>query len=142
MTSAKHWISVSTSLAITKEAVNPSFIHDTLKIDYSLAGHGCHINSGTNWWAYTYDGSAAPTLDEQISLLVGQVRPRLERLAVLLQAGHHVQVAIAGSVETGSQLFIPPPSIEQLTSLNLPVSFTTLTSTGLPEEDPLGWLDD
>lgn len=140
MIPANYWSSVNTSLAITKEGLDPEFVSKTLGFPEPTS-NGAVINSGPNWWAYTYDESFTGGLEEQVHSLTSQIAPRLDRVAILSKTSHAVQVAIAGTVETGSRLFVSPIALGQLASLGVPISFTSLTAQGMPDEDPLSWLD-
>jgi hypothetical protein len=134
------WDSVNTSLAVTKDSVDAAFVREVLGFNELPEGCEAVIYSGRNWWAYTYDEGAVGGLEEQVFSLVNKIKSHLDGLDALLKAGYLVQVAIAGSVETGSKLFVSPRVLGQLASLNIPISFTTLTTSGVQEEDPLGWL--
>lgn len=135
------WGSLNISLAVTKEAVDALFVREVLGFDELPKGGEVVVNSGLDWWAYTYGEWFSGGLEERVISLVNEIKPRLDRLDILLEAGYSIQVAVAGSVETGSQLFVSPWVLGQLASLNIPISFTTLTTPSAQEEDPLGWLD-
>ncbi|MFJ5221834.1 hypothetical protein [Streptomyces sp. NPDC088400] len=135
------WDSVNTSLAVTKNSLDAPFVCEVLGFSKLPKGGRGVVNSGSDWWAYTYVDGFTGSLEEQLISLVNEIKPLLDRLDILLKAGYSIQVAIAGSVETGSQLFVSPRALGQLASLGIPISFTTLTASGVQEEDPLGWLD-
>ncbi|MFE4373917.1 hypothetical protein ACFRMN_37940 [Streptomyces sp. NPDC056835] len=142
MHSTRSWESVNVSLAITKMDISADFVNNALGFDDDQSAHGARIYSGPHWWAYTYTEESAGDLEAMAISLTQRIRPRLDRVDALLRSGHSAQVAIAGTVETGDQLFISPTALEQLASLALPVSFTSLTLSGTQEEDPLSWLEE
>ncbi|MFE3597814.1 hypothetical protein [Streptomyces sp. NPDC059142] len=133
------WESVNISLVVMKEPLDAQMVCGVLRVDAASPGAGVFINSGSNWWAYTYSEEFSDGLESKVAALVDQFKPRLGALESLLGTGHVAQVAIAGSVRTGSQLLLSPGVTGRLASLMMPVSVTSLTDA--PEEDPLGWLD-
>lgn len=136
------WKSLNTSLAITRDKLDASAIDQALGLS-RLPGvqSGASVHSGPGWWAFTFDARCSPDLDDQVSALVSQITPHLDQLKDLIDAGHFIQVAIAGTVEVGDQLVLSPQSAGRLATLGLPVSFTTLTQENRPSDDPLSWLD-
>ncbi|MFE2747889.1 hypothetical protein ACFXKX_26740 [Streptomyces scopuliridis] len=142
MNSPGSWESVNVSLAITKVDISADFVTNALGLDDDQPDHGARIYSGPHWWAYTYTEESIGGLEAMAISLAQRIRPRRDKVDTLLQTGHSVQVAIAGTVETGDQLFISTTALEHLASLALPVSFTSLTPSGTHEEDPLSWLEE
>ncbi|MFI1867598.1 hypothetical protein [Streptomyces jumonjinensis] len=143
MNSPEYWTDVYTSLAITNVNMDIDFVNESLGLSGALSdAPGPFITTGPGWWAFTFDEQLAQDLDGQISALVSQVTPCLNGVQRLRQAGYSVQVAIAGTVETNAALYVSPEAANLLATLGLPVSFTTLTALGRPQEDPMAWLDD
>ncbi len=135
------WTSLNTSLAVTKQGLDPKFVSEALKGGAQGADlEEAFIHSGVNWWSYTLDESFAESLDSQIGSLVARISPRLTAVKKIRDAGYSVQVAIAGFVEPRQVLPVSSAAVAKLASLGLPVSFTTLKASG-PSEDPLAWLD-
>ncbi|NUK05790.1 DUF4279 domain-containing protein [Streptomyces lunaelactis] len=142
MNAANPWAGINTSLAVTKVEMDSDFVNETLGFKkLALVESGPIISSGSNWWAYTFDERVSRDLDEQVASLVSQITPRLDGVKKLQDAGYAVQVAIAGTVDTGDQLCVSPRIIGMLATLGIATSFTTLTTSGTREEDPLSWLD-
>ncbi|MEV7870219.1 hypothetical protein AB0P17_29930 [Streptomyces sp. NPDC088124] len=133
------WGSVNVSLAVMKKSIDVSAVCDFLGVDVVPSERGVVVTSGPDWWAYTYGENFSDDLESKVIAMVAQFKPRLSGVESLLEAGHAVQVAITGSVRTGSQLILSSWVIGRLASLAIPVSVTTLTDT--QEEDPLSWLD-
>ncbi|MFC9649220.1 MULTISPECIES: hypothetical protein [unclassified Streptomyces] len=142
MNAAGSWESVNVSLAITKKDVSVDFVNSTLGLDDDRSDRGARIYSGPHWWAYTYAEESTGDLEAMAISLAHDIRPLRDKVDTLLRTGHSVQVAIAGTVETGDQLLLSPTALEHLASLALPVSFTSLTPSGAQEEDPLSWLEE
>ncbi|MFJ2557706.1 MULTISPECIES: hypothetical protein [unclassified Streptomyces] len=134
------WESVNISLIVAKEPLDTQVVCDVLGIESVPSRAGVLTSSGSNWWTYTYGEEFSDDLESKVVALVDQFQPRLAGVGNLLETGHAVQLAIEGSVGTGSQLFLSPWVIGKLASLAVPISVTSLTDA--PEEDPLSWLDD
>ncbi|MFJ2214935.1 hypothetical protein ACIQVO_22825 [Streptomyces sp. NPDC101062] len=134
------WGSVNVSLAVMKDPIDAPVVCGFLGVDAVPSEPGVLVTSGQNWWAYTYGEDFGDGLESKVVALVDRFKPRLGGVGNLLETGHAVQVAIAGSVSTGSQLFLSPRVIGRLASLAMPISVTSLMDA--QEEDPLGWLDD
>ncbi|MFC9427806.1 hypothetical protein [Streptomyces sp. NPDC056987] len=133
------WESVNISLAVMKEPVDAPIVCGFLSIDAVPSERGVLISSGPNWWAYTYGEGFSDDLDSKVVALVDRFKPCLGGVENLRETGHTVQVAIAGTVRTGSQLSLSPRVIGRLASLDIPITVTSLTDA--QEEDPLSWLD-
>ncbi|MER7046047.1 hypothetical protein [Streptomyces jumonjinensis] len=143
MNSPEYWTDVYTSLAITNADMDIDFVNDSLGLSgVPSDAPGPFVTTGPGWWAFTFDEQLAQDLDGQIAALVSQVAPRLDGVQRLREAGYAIQVAIAGTVESRAALYMTPEAASLLATLGLPVSFTTLTALGRPQEDPMAWLDD
>ncbi|MEU9980529.1 hypothetical protein [Streptomyces sp. NPDC050856] len=137
----KTWRSVNISLAVTKRDIDAASVSETLGLGGTPSGDGGVVHSGPYWWSYTYEERPGGDHGVLVAALVEQVRARLDRVEALRMAGHAVEVAVAGTVETNAEFRLAPRDIGALASLGLPVSCTSLTIAQEPEEDPLDWLD-
>ncbi|MEU3045309.1 hypothetical protein ABZ705_02075 [Streptomyces sp. NPDC006984] len=136
------WTSVTASLAVTGDHLDAAVVQQTLGLSTSAESPDApRTHSGPGWWSYTLDHDFSDRPDDQIAALASRVTPLLEGLDVLVDRGHHVQIAISGVVPMGTRLALSPESTSRLAALGLPVSFTTLNEDNEPERDPLDWLD-
>ncbi|MFF2526644.1 hypothetical protein [Streptomyces liangshanensis] len=130
------------SLAVLKRNISGEAVRETLGLADEPSKFGAAVYSGPDWWAYTCVEESVGQLEAMVLHLSRLIEPRLGRVEALVHSGHSVEVAVAGTTETGDVLLLSPEALESLAVLKLPVSFTTLSVSGAPEEDPLAFLDE
>ncbi|MCP3820768.1 hypothetical protein NLX86_22525 [Streptomyces sp. A3M-1-3] len=135
------WGTPVTSFVVTGEAIDSKIISEALNLAPSDLREGVGVHHGSTWWAYAYDERFSGNVEDQVGALVARFAPCVESVTELIRAGHEVHVSISGTAETGSRMILSPRALADLATLPVPVTFTTLTVSGVPEEDPLAWLD-
>ncbi|MFD4867824.1 hypothetical protein [Streptomyces sp. NPDC058412] len=141
MSMRENWRGVRVALVVDKEEVDAHRVAAAVELVPELLTDGSHVESTADRWTWNVSKGERDTLEAQAFALVTQIRPRLESLLALQQDGYAVHVDIAGTAETGSKMFVPPALLSELASLGTPLTFTCLTEAGVPESDPLSWLD-
>ncbi|MER5806777.1 hypothetical protein ABT143_01040 [Streptomyces sp. NPDC002033] len=132
---------MSVTLVVKKSGINAQFVTSALALDVAPLGVGSRIDSSPDCWVASFGEGAGGLLEQQVFSLVAQLRTKLEHVGLLLSDGHSVHVDIAGTVETGSRMFVSPDLLSELASLALPLTFTCRREEGAPESDPLSWID-
>ncbi|MEU9303068.1 hypothetical protein [Streptomyces sp. NPDC048269] len=141
MSAAGEWLETRAAVVVTKTDIDRQFVSGVL----GLALEDPATSQGADCWVWRPElstGSVSAGLEEQIDSLAKQLHPRAESVRRLLETGHHVQVDITGTAATGAVLTLSAGLLREVGSLGLPIGLTCLTAAGVPEEDPLSWLDD
>ncbi|MCJ0874591.1 hypothetical protein [Streptomyces sp. AP-93] len=141
MSMRESWRGVRVALVVGKEGVDAHRVAAAVELVPELLTDGSHVESTADRWTWNVRKGETDTLEVQTFALVTQIHPRLESLLALQRDGYAVHVDIAGTAETGSTMAVPPALLSELASLGTPVTFTCLTEAGVPESDPLSWLD-
>ncbi|MFE9532810.1 hypothetical protein [Streptomyces sp. NPDC006691] len=141
--STQPWKSVSTSLVVTRTALDPQAISDALELPRAgtVDECGAGVVSREGWWAFVHPAADHPRWEHQLRSLAGHVQPRAAKVRELISLGHSLHISISGTAGTGDTLFISLAAQQHLAALALPVRCTVISTNGEPPSDPLNWLD-
>ncbi|KJY44670.1 hypothetical protein VR46_19170 [Streptomyces sp. NRRL S-444] len=141
MSMRDNWRAVRVALVVDKEEVDAHRVSSAVGLVPDVSTYSSQVESATDRWTWSVSEGEEDALELQVLTLVAQIRPRLESLLALQREGYAVHVDIAGTAETGSRLIVRPDVLSELASLGTSLTFTCLTEAGVPESDPLNWLD-